>query len=169
MRRITVIGMIILGLVALPLVAAAKSDKTPDKIEICHVDDDGESRTIEVSEKAETAHLAHGDAPEACAEPSTTEAPAVTAAFVGTVTCGEGFYELYCDLALDSDGSTGAIATYEWDYGTGVQSGTSDKPNPIFSGLFKFATAEVTLTVTSTSGESASMTQSIVIVEPLTP
>jgi hypothetical protein len=168
MRRITVIGMIILGLVALPLMAAAKSDKTPDKIEICHVDEDGETRTIEVSEKAKAAHLKHGDALEACPEASTTEPP-VTASFVGAVTCGTGFYQLYCDLALDSGGSTGAIDTYEWAYATGAQSGVSDEPNPTFLGLFKNTTAEVTLTVTSTGGASASVTQSILIVEPITP
>ena len=40
MRRITVVGMIILGLVAMPLVVAAKPPPK-DKVEICHFTGDG--------------------------------------------------------------------------------------------------------------------------------
>jgi hypothetical protein len=163
MRRITVIGMIILGLVALPLMAAAKSDKTPDKIEICHVDEDGETRTIEVSEKAEAAHLAHGDEAGPCADPTGAELPVLTAEFTGSVTCGTGFFFMICDLSLDSTGSSGDIASYEWTYATGDDAGIAYGPTAKFEDLSKGTTAEVTLTVTSTAGDSTSTTQSILI------
>lgn len=168
MRRITVIGMIIMGLVALPLVAAAGP---APKVEICHQTGDGESHIIEVSTKAFEAHEAHGDwevdednPAAACGgEPDTTELPALTAEFTGSVTCGTGFFFMICDLALDSIGSSGDIASYEWTYATGDDAGIAYGPTATFEDLTKGTTAEVTLTVTSTAGDSTSTTQSILI------
>ena len=70
MRRITVVGMIILSLVAMPLVVSAAP--STDKVEICHVTGDGDAHTISVSEKALKGHLKHGDLPLPCDAP---EAP----------------------------------------------------------------------------------------------
>ena len=129
MRRITVIGMIILGLVALPLMAAAKSDNTPAKTQLCHMTGDGEAHVIEVSEKAEAAHVEHGDwvidgdaLAEACGievpEPSQVpdEDPVIPPAanFVDDVISCGNFLNPYCSIVLDASGSTGAIDTYIW-------------------------------------------------------
>lgn len=45
----------------------------PAKVTICHVDEDGERRTMEVPERAVDAHMAHGDATGPCADMCTPE------------------------------------------------------------------------------------------------
>lgn len=169
MRRITVIGMIILGLVALPLMAAAKSDKTPDKIEICHVDDDGETRTIEVSEKAKTAHLNHGDVEGACGEALPADLPALTASFiVSSIVCEPGFFGVPCTLDLDASGSQGAIS-YQWMYADGLWSGTASGPTPSIEGLRKGTTVAVSLTVTGEDGGEDFLPMTILMFDTPTP
>ncbi|HSR44790.1 MAG TPA: hypothetical protein VLT15_06130 [Acidimicrobiia bacterium] len=129
MRRITVVGMIILGLVAVPLIAAAKP--APEKkVEICHFDDDGIGHVINVSVKALPAHLAHEDyaidgsnSVEGCGTevpPTGTGTPAPTADFTSLSTCVDDFIGITCTLALDGNASTGQIDTYIW-YVTGDQ------------------------------------------------
>ena len=71
---------------------------------------------------------------------------------------------MLCDLALDSSGSSGDIASYEWTYAiTGGGAGIAFGPTTTFEGLTKGTTAEVTLTLTSTAGDSISTTQFIQI------
>jgi hypothetical protein len=148
--------------VALPLIAAATP--APDKkVEICHSTGDG-AQTIEVSMKAKAAHLAHGDEAGLCPDTAGAELPVLTAEFVGSVTCGTGFFSMRCDLALDSSGSSGDIASYEWTYAiTGDGTGIAYGPTATFENLTKGTTAEVTLIVTSTAGDSISTTQFIQI------
>ena len=96
MRRITVIGMIILGLVALPLMAAATP--APDKkVEICHSTGDGDFHTVEVSRNALQAHLDHGDPEGAC-----DESVATFSATIGTACTFLG-----CPVTLDATGLNG--------------------------------------------------------------
>ena len=121
MRRITVVGMIILGLVAMPLVAAARNDPKPDKkVEICHVTGNGEAQLIEVNKNAFEAHEAHGDwevdaedSAEACVAPSgTTEIPELTAAFA---TSNETCLAIFnCTVDVDASESLGDIVKYIW-------------------------------------------------------
>ena len=118
MRRITVIGMIILGLVALPLMAAAKSDKTPDKVGICHIPEEGgEPHGIVISKKALSAHEAHGDLLGNC--PDLTALPPVNTAPVADIDVLEDSfcYFLGCSLFLDGTGSfddEGDSLSYSW-------------------------------------------------------
>ena len=156
MRRITVIGMIILGLVALPLMAAAKP--APDKkVEICHVDEDGETRTIEVSKNAEAAHLAHSDEVGPCVETETTELPAIEAAFTFTKDCSGGFFN--CVITVDAAASTGQIDTYAW---AGPNGSTATGVSATFGQLIP-GTYTVTLAV---SGPGGTDTEAVTIPVP---
>ena len=151
MRRITVIGMIILGLVALPLMAAAKSDKAPDKMEICHVDDDGETHVIEVSPNAVAAHYGHndpefteGDIAQQCAALDSgvdagDSAPPTAEIQVSESNCTPvTFFPLptfLCSLSLDGGASVGDIDSYTW---IGVHQETpftTTGPSPIVENL----------------------------------
>ena len=124
MRRITVVGMIILGLVAMPLIAAAKP--APEKkTEICHFNGEGVGHTIEVSKKAVTAHLAHGDSEGECTASGPIVVPiAPIADFTwGEITCDlPGLFPPKCTVPLDASASTGDIDTYTWSY-TGARVG----------------------------------------------
>ena len=163
MRRITVIGMIILGLVALPLVAAAKPEAKPAKIEICHSTGDG-SHTIEVAAKALDGHLGHGDTEGGCADVDTTELPALKASFViVTIECEEGFYGVPCTLKLDASGSEGAPAGYEWMYFDGTAGGTAYGQMPSIENLRKGTNTAVSLTIVDDDGAEDSVSMTILM------
>lgn len=122
MRRIAVVGMIILGLVAVPLIAAAKP--APEKTEICHVTGDGGTHTITVSEKALPAHLAHGDEELACVDPAgttpdTTPPPnqAPTATITYSYSCDDSGPFVQCRDEFDGASSSdpeGSDLIYFW-------------------------------------------------------
>ncbi|MDH5373162.1 MAG: hypothetical protein OEX97_09485, partial [Acidimicrobiia bacterium] len=72
MRRITVVGMIILSLVAMPLVVSAKGGGD-SKVIVCHFPDEGgDPHEITISDKALGAHVGddkhegHGDLEGEC-------------------------------------------------------------------------------------------------------
>lgn len=166
MRRIAVVGMIILGLVAVPLIAAAKP--APEKVEICHVTGDGGAHVIEVSTKAMQKHMDHGDTdvdedgtclvegPIADSEPP-LEAPTATIN-VGQITCA-GLVPA-CSVTLDARSSDGVIDTYTWEYkpllGLGVI--VSDpSPDLTIPYVLQGDMLSVHLTVAGPGGESSSL------------
>ena len=108
MRRITVIGMIILGLVALPLVAAA-APALKGKTEICHMTGDGDLHTVEVSKNALQAHINHGDSKGACEEASVDEEAGVDFTASGSCTSMTS-----CTMDLQAIGAPSDTQTYWW-------------------------------------------------------
>ena len=118
MRRIAVVGMVILAVVAMPVIAGAKAGDKPAKVTICHVPDDGGTpHFIEVNAKAVAAHEAHGDYPEACEAPSDepTDNLPPTASILASPQCswsGECSYlVLYSSGSADPEGND---LTYFW-------------------------------------------------------
>jgi len=153
MRRITVVGMIILSLVAMPLVVAA-APALKGKTEICHIAGNGDAQMIEISLNAVAAHEAHGDT-ETCSIDETTVP--LEAAFTFTIlveTCS--FFG--CEVELDASSSEGNIDSYFWVASNGENAvGANAKimlPN--------FATSTVTLAVDGPDG-TATATQEIAI------
>jgi hypothetical protein len=156
--------MIILGLVALPLVAAAKPEAKPPKIEICHSTGDGEAHVIEVSAKALEAHLAHGDIEGLCGT-SDTALPDVTASFSFTIVKDECTFFL-CPVLLDANTSVGSIDTYLWSASNGTNG--SEAITTIL--LPNFDTTTVTLSVIGPDGDATtSQDVAISVLPPTTP
>jgi hypothetical protein len=60
MGRSLLLGGFILGAVLVPGMALAGHD-APSKLDVCHLDEEGFSQLINVSERSLPAHLAHGD------------------------------------------------------------------------------------------------------------
>lgn len=126
MRRIAVVGMIILGLVALPLIAGAVPDGKAKEL-VCHMPDagGGAPHTIEISQKALQKHLDHGDLPGTCEGLIVdSEAPnnAPTASFVVAEQSCDGFFIIVCSVTLDGSGShdpDNDALTYSWFFSSG--------------------------------------------------
>ncbi len=114
MRRIAVVGMIILGLVALPLIAGAAAGGT-DKVQVCHFPDGGgDPHEIVIAEKALKGHANHGDTEGVCPDLSSLP-PANTppVAVIAPIFCGS----FSCDMVLDGTGSfddEGDPLTFAW-------------------------------------------------------
>ena len=119
MRRIAVVGMVILAVVALPVIAGAKAGDKPAKVTVCHLPDDGGApHEIVVNEKALPAHIGHGDVEGNCdfAEPDPPENTAPTAVMTIDGSCSD-FYPV-CTFWADADGSIdpdGDELTYYWE------------------------------------------------------
>ena len=121
MRRIPVVGMIILSLVAMPLVVAA-APATEKKTEICHVTGDGEGHVITVSVNAVDNHLTkHEDTmidadhlAEDCGSQEDVEivVPTLTASF--TIVDDYCLSMTYCEVVVDASATEGDIETYIW-------------------------------------------------------
>lgn len=120
MRRITVVGMIILGLVAVPLVVGAKAGDKPAKVAVCHIPDSGEPHEIVISEKALKAHVGdfdnegHGDTLGEC--PDLAELPPANTPPVASVTITSSC-ALSCTFKFDGSASfddEGDALTYQW-------------------------------------------------------
>ncbi len=117
MRRIAIVGMILVSLVAVPLVAAAAPG---EKSEVCHLQDDGEMKTLTVGGKALQAHLNHGDAEGACDEaPPAEEPPAVeplVATFSHAIECGADPDDPFasCDVVVSASVSAEGSFTFVW-------------------------------------------------------
>ena len=168
MRRITVIGMIILGLVALPLMAAAKNDPRPDKkVEICHVTGNGETQLIEVNKNAFEAHEVHGDwevdaedSAEACVAPSgTTEVPELSAAFA---TSNETCLAIFnCTVDVDASESLGDIVSYTWSAPAAI--GGTVGSNGMITTITGMApgTHDVRLDITDVNGDTTFIEMSV--------
>jgi hypothetical protein len=104
MRRIAVVGMVILAVVALPLVVGAKAGDKPAKVTICHIPDAGEAHEIVVSERALEAHLGHGDPVGDC--PSDSDLPPLNTAPVAVINVSASCsYFTGCALTLDGQDS----------------------------------------------------------------
>ena len=148
MRRITVIGMIILGLVALPLMAAAKPDAKPAKVGICHIPEEGgEPHGIVISEKALPAHEAHGDLLGDCLD--LTNLPPVNTAPVAVIEVTRCSFYDGCTLLLDGTGSfddEGDSLSYSWTITDSELNETfSDQPAFPFTGSAEPYSVELTV------------------------
>lgn len=121
MRRIAIVGMILVSLVAVPLAAAAGGS---EKSEVCHIQDDGEMKTLTVGGKALEAHMRHGDEPVACEaleeEPPADDSPPANqppvAYFEANPVCDD-FFGICTHIAADSTGSydpEGGSLVYYW-------------------------------------------------------
>jgi hypothetical protein len=153
MKRISVIGLVILGLVAMPLVVAAAPGGAR-KMAVCHIPDDGGApHELVVSGNAFEKHLDHGDLVGSCPSelPENTAPTAVVGfrsvcSFVGA-----------CTIYLDGTGSTdpdGDALSYAWTVSGGA-SVTSTSPSFSFSG--SAGEYGVTLTVSDgTASDTAS-------------
>ncbi|MDF1595786.1 MAG: hypothetical protein P1T08_06780 [Acidimicrobiia bacterium] len=114
MRRIAVVGMIISGLVALPLIAGAAAGGT-NKVQVCHFPDGGgDPHEIVIAEKALKGHANHGDIVGACLERDSlppVNTPPV--AVIAPIDCGA----FSCDMVLDGTDSfddEGDPLTFAW-------------------------------------------------------
>ena len=118
MRRITVVGMIILSLVAMPLVVGARAGDKPAKMTVCHIPDSGEPHEIVISERALTAHQDHGDlegdCPDLASLPPANTPPVADIAVIEVIPCN--FFGC-SSLWLDGSGSfddEGDAMTFDW-------------------------------------------------------
>jgi hypothetical protein len=132
MKRISVIGLVILGLVAMPLVVAAAPNGAR-KMAVCHMPDDGGApHEIVVNGNALKGHLDHGDLVGSCpSELPENTAPTAVVGFSSVCSFFAG-----CTIYLDGTGSTdpdGDALSYAWTVSGGA-SVTSTGPSFSFPG-----------------------------------
>ncbi len=115
MRRIAIVGMILMSLVAMPLVAVAAPSP---KSEVCHIQDDGAMKTLTVGGKAAQAHLNHGDTAGACEEAPPVDEPAdepLVATFSSFVSCDtDPFAFGACDVVVTASVNAQGSLSYMW-------------------------------------------------------
>lgn len=150
MRRISIIGLIIAGLVAMPLIVAA-APGGEGKVAVCHIPDDGGApHEIVVNAKALKAHQNHGDIEGACPdEEPTNTAPTAVIGF-STIWCSFGGT---CEMELDGTGSSDPESdplTYVWTVNA-VQVSTDA------SFTFQGARGEYGITLTVSDGSLTDM------------
>ena len=120
MRRIAVVGMVVLAVVAMPLVVGAKSGEKPAKLTVCHIPDDGgEPHEIVVNEKALPAHLGHDDVEGTCdfAEPDPVNSPPTAVITTVMNDCAGSMFGTQCTVLVDGLASSdpdGDPLSYDW-------------------------------------------------------
>lgn len=166
MRRIAIVGMVILAMVALPLVVGAKPGNQPAKFAVCHIPDDGgEPHVITVSEKALAAHVGdegHGDIlGDEC--PTEDELPPANtppvAGIEASLECTTGLFRV-CTLVFSSssfDAEQDPL-TFSWAIAGPTGPFSSDSPEVTIN---QAPSGEYSATLTVSDGEftdTASMT-----------
>ena len=160
MRRITVVGMIILSLVAMPLVVSAKGGGD-SKVIVCHFPNEGgDPHEITISDKAFGAHVGddkheghgdlEGDCPDLDALPPVNMPPIAVIQFTSNCspligTCvplidGTGSYDEYPEAL-----------TFSWTIEG--PSGTSTSMYPVVGGLSSHIGDTFTVTLAVSDGE----------------
>ncbi len=148
MRRIAIVGMILMSLVAVPLVAAAAPSAKSD---VCHVQDDGEMKTLTVGGKALQAHLNHGDTEGPCVEapPADDTPPAVeplVATFTHTIECGVDPYGplATCDVVVTASVNAEGDLSFVWSVDGAVFTHLgAEFAFPTFDGMTHLVTLQV--------------------------
>jgi hypothetical protein len=156
-----VIGLVVMGLLAIPIAGVAAGNDKAAKVQVCHFPGDGgEPHEIVIGEKALPAHLAHDDVEGPC--PDADALPELNLAPVAVISAQQscaatGFGTLECLVVVDGRGSfdpNGDPLTYAWEFATGSITGASVYDRIALTGLHPGDVVSASLTVTDPGGLS---------------